>query len=97
MGEASGEVIRATEYIRQVEDTLNHIVEVVQQVRDQINQIATAVDEQSAAAEEVSHNIEKTSSISKGMEKMSEEIMNDVNSLVVIAEGLKSAATCKTK
>ena len=97
MGEASGEVIRATEYIRQVEDTLNHIVEAVQQVRDQINQIATAVDEQSAAPEEVSRNIEKTSAISKGMEKMSEEIMNDVNSLAVIAEGLKSAATCKTK
>lgn len=97
MGEASGEVTKATEYIRQVEDTLNHIVEAVQKVRDQINQIATAVHEQSAATEEVAHNIEKTSAISKDVDRMSEEIMNDVNALAGVAGELKSTATCKTK
>ncbi len=93
MSEASAEVTKATEYIRQVGEFLNYIVEKVQKVRDQITQIATAVEEQSAASEEVAGNIEKTSAISRDMEAMSEEIMNEVNSLLHIADELKSSTS----
>lgn len=93
MSEASAEVTKATEYIRQVGEFLNYIVEKVQKVRDQITQIATAVEEQSAASEEVAGNIEKTSAISREMEAMSEEIMREVNSLLHIADELKSSTS----
>lgn len=98
MDEAANEVTNATEYIRQVGESLTHIVDSVQKVRDQIIQIATAVDEQSAASEEVASNIEKTSLISKDMEVMSDEVMHEVNGLIKIAEELKNAtSTFKTK
>lgn len=98
MNDASGEVTKATEFIRNVGDSLNHIVEAVHRVRDQITQIATAVDEQSAASEEVARNIEKTSSISKDMEKASDDVMHEVSSLAKTAEELRnSTAGFKTK
>lgn len=93
MEEASCEVTKATDYIRQVGDALNHIVDAVQKVRDQITHIATAVDEQSAASEEVASNIEKTSSISRDMERMSDEVMHEVNGLIKIAEELRNTTS----
>ncbi|MBF0557520.1 MAG: CZB domain-containing protein [Nitrospirae bacterium] len=98
MEDASGEVTKATDYIRQVGDSLNHIVDAVQKVRDQITQIATAVDEQSAVSEEVASNIEKTSNIARDMEKMSDEVMHEVNGLIKIAEELRNTTSgFKTK
>jgi len=98
MEEASEEVTKATDYIRQVGDSLNYIVMAVQKVRDQITQIATAVDEQSAASEEVARNIEKTSAISKDIEKMADDVMHQVNTLTKISEELRdSIAGFKTK
>ncbi|BCB95353.1 hypothetical protein JZK55_02750 [Dissulfurispira thermophila] len=98
MTSASDEVTKATEYIRKVGDSLNHIVDAVQRVKDQITQIATAVDEQSAASEEVAKNIEKTSAISKDMERMAEDVMHQVNALTKISEELRnSSAGFKTK
>lgn len=98
MDDASGEVTKATEYIRNVGSSLHDIVEAVQRVRDQITQIATAVDEQSAASEEVAKNIEKTSAIARDMEKMSGDVMHEVNTLTGIAEELRnSTAGFKTK
>jgi methyl-accepting chemotaxis protein len=91
MEDASGEVTKATDYIKQVGDSLNHIVGSVQKVRDQIMQIATAVDEQSAASEEVAKNVEKTSAISKDMEHMSKDVMHEVNALTKIAEELRNS------
>ena len=91
MGEASEEVTKATEYIKEVGSSLNHIVEAVQRVRDQITQIATAVDEQSAASEEVARNIEKTSGIARDMENMSDDVMNEVNKLTNISNELKNS------
>ncbi|MBZ0158505.1 MAG: bacteriohemerythrin [Alphaproteobacteria bacterium] len=89
MEEASGKVETATDYIRQVEDSLNHIVESVQGVKDQITQIATAVEEQASASEEVTRNIERTSSIANDMEKMAEGVMNQVSLLASVAESLR--------
>ena len=98
MEEASQEVTSATQYIRQVGDSLNCIVDSVQKVRDQITQIASAVEEQSAASEEVANNIEKTSNIAKDMEKMSDDVMNEINGLVKTAEELRNSTSgFKTK
>lgn len=91
MGEASGEVTKATEYIKNVGESLLSMVNAVQKVRDQITQIAAAVDEQSAAAEEVSRNIERTSSIAKEMEKMSDGVTHEVDRLTGIAEELRNS------
>jgi len=93
MKEASREVTSATEYIRQVGDSLNGIVDSVQKVRDQITQIAAAVEEQSAASEEVANNIEKTSNISKDMERMSDEVMGEINGLVKTSEELRNSTS----
>jgi methyl-accepting chemotaxis protein len=92
MADASNEVTKATEFIRNVGSSLQAILEAVQKVRDQITQIATAVDEQSAASEEVARNIEKTSSIANDMEKMSADVMKDVNVLTDVAQRLKNSA-----
>ena len=98
MNDASGEVTKATEFIRNVGDSLNHIVEAVHRVRDQITQIATAIEEQSAASEEVARNIENISSISKDMEKASDDVMHEVSGLTKTAEELRnSTAGFKTK
>ncbi|MEW5743897.1 MAG: methyl-accepting chemotaxis protein [Nitrospirota bacterium] len=98
MDDASGEVTRATEYIRNVESSLRNIVDAVLRVGDQITQIATAVDEQSAASEEVARNIEKTSAIARDMERMSGEVTHEVNTLTGIAEELRnSTAGFRTK
>ncbi len=93
MEEASGEVTKATEYIRNVGNSLQSIVKSVLEVRDQVTQIATAVDEQSAASDEVTKNMEQTSVISKEMENMSEDVMCEVNSLTTIAEELRSSTS----
>ncbi len=90
---ASGEVAQATKYIKNVGDALLSIVKAIEKVRDQITQIATAVDEQSAASEEVAGNIEKTSSIARDMEKMSGEVMDEVNELTKIAEELRNSTS----
>ncbi|MEW5745936.1 MAG: HAMP domain-containing methyl-accepting chemotaxis protein [Nitrospirota bacterium] len=98
MGEASEGVAHITEYVREAGDSLNSIVGAVQKVRDQITQIATAVDEQSAASEEVAGSIEKTSALSKEMERMSDDVMHEVNGLATIAGELRNAtAGFKTK
>lgn len=91
MDNASNEVTKATEYIRELEKALENIVASVQKVEDQITNIATAVDEQSAASEEVANNIEKTASIATSMEKMSGEVMQDVHGLADVATDLKGS------
>jgi len=93
MEEASGQVTKATDYIREVGDSLNHIVVAVERVRDQITQIATAVDEQSAASEEVARNIEKTSAIAQDMENMSQDVMKEVNNLTRVVELLNQSVS----
>jgi methyl-accepting chemotaxis protein len=93
MTSASDEVTKATEYIRKVGDSLNHIVDAVQRVKDQITQIATAVDEQSAASEEVAKNIEKTSAISKYMERVASEAMTETSRMYDIVKRLEQSVS----
>ncbi|MBF0464273.1 MAG: DUF3365 domain-containing protein [Nitrospirae bacterium] len=98
MEEASTEVSKATEFIKNVGESLTSIVDSVVLVRDQITQIATAVDEQSAVSEEVTGNIEKTLTIARDIEHMSDEVKKEVNNLSNIATELKtSTAGFKTK
>lgn len=89
MAKAFTEVTKATEYIRKIDESLEHIVEAVQRVKDKIVQIAGAMDEQSRAAEEVTKNIEKTRIISKNMEKVASEVMNEANRVHEISERLQ--------
>lgn len=89
MAKAFTEVTEATEYIRKIDESLEHIVEAVQRVKDKIVQIARAMDEQSRAAEDVTKNIEKTRTISKNMEKVASEVMNEANRVHEISERLQ--------
>jgi methyl-accepting chemotaxis protein len=98
MKDSSKGIIKAVEHVKNLKNVLDTIVESVQKVRDQITQIATAVDEQSAASEEVARNIEKTSAIAKDMEKMSDDVMHQVNTLIKISEELRNSTSgFKTK
>jgi methyl-accepting chemotaxis protein len=89
MAEASSEVVKATEYIRNVGVSLNAIVDEVQKVRDQITQIATSVEQQSATTEEVVHNISRTSALAQEMEKMSLGMMQEVSRLTTVEVELR--------
>ena len=84
-------VVKATEHIRNLNNVLQTIVGSVQIVRDQITQIAAAADEQSAAAEEIVKNIEDTAAIAMDIEKMSGDVMREVNVLAKIADKLKAS------
>jgi methyl-accepting chemotaxis protein len=89
MAKAFTEVTEVTEYIRKIDESLEHIVEAVQRVKDKIIQIARAMDEQSRAAEDVTKNIEKTRTISKNLEKVASEVMNEANRVHEISERLQ--------
>ncbi|BCB96196.1 hypothetical protein JZK55_11180 [Dissulfurispira thermophila] len=91
MSSSTKGITKAVGHVRNLKNVLDTIVESVQKVRDQITQIATAVDEQSAASEEVAKNIEKTSVIAKDMEKMADDVMQEVDALANIADELKSS------
>ncbi len=98
MTEASGEVTKARDYIMKVGGSLDHIVQDVQMVKDEITGIASAVEEQSAVSEEVARNIEKTSRISSDTQKMSDDVMHEVNSLTKVVEELRnSTAAFRTR
>ena len=64
MDEASSEVFKATEHIRDMGDSLLLIVETVGKVGEQITQIATAVTQQAMTAEDMAKNVEGTRVIS---------------------------------
>ena len=93
MAEASGEVTMATDYIKEVGSTLNHIVEAVQNSRDQITQIATAIEQQSATTEELAQNFEHTSAAAVQMERMSEEVTQAVYKLSHIDEEIRNSTS----
>ncbi len=89
---ASAEVTEATRYIKNVGDALLSMVNAIGKVRDQVTLIATAVDEQSATSEEVASNIEGTSKIAQDMEKMSNEVLEEVMKLTGIADELRTTS-----
>ncbi len=93
MSEAAGEVTDAGKSIMKVGDAFLSIEKVAQRARDEITHIATAVEEQSSASDEIAKNIEKTSSITKKMEEMSDAISREVDLLAGITGEVRSAAS----
>ena len=91
MDSASVELTDTTKYIRQVGDALNNIVQDVEKVNDQVSRIAVAVEEQSAASEEVAENIERTSDIAEEIERMSGDVMHEVDVVSKIVDDLREA------
>ncbi|MES0336123.1 MAG: Cache 3/Cache 2 fusion domain-containing protein [Candidatus Magnetobacterium sp. LHC-1] len=91
MEEASMGVVKATEYMQEVSNSLNNILTAVQVVQEQIIQIATVVDEQSATAANIVTSTEKTTAIATEMEAESGEIMDNVNRMLEGAQELKSS------
>lgn len=90
---AAEEVRKATDYIKSVEEHLTIIVDSVQKVKDEITQIASAATEQSIASEEVATNIEKTSATAKSLEKMSMDVLQEINKLILVAEELRDSSS----
>ncbi|MBF0564675.1 MAG: CZB domain-containing protein [Nitrospirae bacterium] len=98
MQSASLEVSKTTELMNQVGEVLREIVNANRDVRDQITTIAVSVDEQSATADEVAKNVEKTSGIARTMEQESHSVMKEINKMISSAEELRKSTTgFKTK
>ena len=97
MSETAEEVIKADESIKEVMSALERMTEAVSNANDKITQIAAAVVQQSSAAEEVARNIEVTSSIAKGTENMSADVLKGTERIVKVVEDLtKSFSGFKT-
>ncbi len=93
MSEAAQEVSGAGNSIKKVGDAFLSIEKVAQRARDEITHIAAAVEEQSSASEEIAKNIEKTSTITKKMDEMSDAVSREVDLLAGITEEVRSAAS----
>jgi methyl-accepting chemotaxis protein len=83
-------VARAMRHIEDLSIVLETIVEAGQRVRDQIMQIAAVVDEQSATSEEIVKNIEATSAIAQGMEKIADNVRDQIGKLKNLGDTLES-------
>ncbi|BCB96911.1 hypothetical protein JZK55_18330 [Dissulfurispira thermophila] len=83
----------ATDYIRNVGNSLHEIVNAIKTAYKEVLSITEAVHEHSAGSLDVSVNIEKTLSVSKNMEKMTSELMNEIYSLLSIANDLKAMSS----
>jgi methyl-accepting chemotaxis protein len=91
MDSASMELTETTKYIRSAGESLKSIVEKVELVNDQVSRIAAAVEEQSAASEEVADNVESTSDIAEEIERMSGDVMHEVNNVSSVIDELREA------
>ncbi|MFQ3574573.1 MAG: methyl-accepting chemotaxis protein, partial [Thermodesulfovibrionales bacterium] len=98
MDNASKEVESASEQIKKTGHVLNEIASSVREAKDQIIQIATAIEQQSSASQEVSGNIEKNSQIAADIQKMSNDVLQEVARLIDVGNFLRnSAALFKTQ
>ncbi len=89
MTKTSEEVAKATQYIREVGVALQSIVDAITNTHREVSKIADAVNEHTSGSLDVSVNIEKTLSVSKDMEKMTGDLMAEINAMTAIAEELK--------
>ncbi|MBF0558645.1 MAG: methyl-accepting chemotaxis protein [Nitrospirae bacterium] len=92
MGKASDDVGKATEFIRELGDSLDSIVSATQTASDQITQIATAVEQQSATSSDIARNIQETSTTSKDLDGLSKTIVSEVQGLLTVILGLRAVA-----
>jgi methyl-accepting chemotaxis protein len=91
MDAASSELTATTSQIKQVGGALDRIVEAIQLASDEVQRIAAAVEEQSSASEEVAENVERTSDIASEIERMSWDVLNEVNDVGTVVEELRKA------
>ncbi|MGD0282739.1 MAG: methyl-accepting chemotaxis protein, partial [Dissulfurispiraceae bacterium] len=89
MAKTSEEVAKATQYIREVGVALQSIVDAITNTHREVSKIADAVNEHTSGSLDVSVNIEKTLSVSKDMEKMTGDLMAEINAMTAIADELK--------
>ncbi len=98
MALASDRVSQATEFMAKLQQSFGSIVVAISQVQNQAAQIAGAVGEQALAAENVTVNVEQTSTIAQEMEQLSADVMAEVDKLAVLAQGLdESTAGFQTR
>lgn len=91
MDNASEQLTSTTKFIKQVVDALNTIVDSVEKVNEQITQIATSVEQQSTASGNVAESMERTSEISGEIEKMSADVMKEIDVFNRVVGELRSA------
>ncbi|WP_173202198.1 methyl-accepting chemotaxis protein [Geobacter sp. SVR] len=88
MQDASSEVVRTSQGIRQVEVSLDRIVEAFDTVNDKIIGMASAVEQQSATTQQVTTGIEDCSKLSEQMGYMAGEVAQEVKVLGGITDEL---------
>jgi methyl-accepting chemotaxis protein len=93
METATSGVIDATSFIKQVGESLKGIVDTVGKSTDEIARIATSVEEQSAASEEVAENIERSSGISRDIEKKAVSMKKEVDILSQVVEEMRISSS----
>lgn len=92
------EVVKADASIKDVMGALEGIADAVMKSNDQMTQIAAGVEEQSAAAEEVTRNIEDTTGIAKETEHMASEVLKATDKIITYVDDLRKSFTgFKTK
>lgn len=89
MAKASEEVAKATQYIREVGVALQSIVDAIKNTHREVSTIADAVNEHTGSSLDVSVNIEKTLSVSRDMERMTGDLMSEINAMTAISDELK--------
>ncbi|MBF0539349.1 MAG: bacteriohemerythrin [Nitrospirae bacterium] len=92
MTEASTGVLRATEHINDVGNSLKTIFDAIKDTRDQVEQIRASVDKQLELSEKVTSSVLKTSVIVSEMGSLSDEVMDDLAMMSGISDELRVAS-----
>lgn len=91
MQSTTRDINKSTEFIHDLNASLNDISSVSGQVRERIMQVAAAVEEQSAASEEITRNVERTSEISRETKELSTRVMGEAGELAKIEESMRQS------
>ena len=98
MEEATEKSAGAAGNIGNMGDALNAILAAMRKLQDEVTKIATSVEEQSATTEEVTKNIESTSTIAREIERLAAGVSTEVMNLTSVADELRDeTAGVKTK
>ncbi|KJR42196.1 methyl-accepting chemotaxis sensory transducer [Candidatus Magnetoovum chiemensis] len=92
MQDTSKEVQKATDNINNVDINLTSMIQIMETVREQILYISESIQQQSAETNNITLNIEKTSSIANHVKDISQDIKKESDNLLNITEHLRSSA-----
>ncbi|MBF0563927.1 MAG: methyl-accepting chemotaxis protein [Nitrospirae bacterium] len=93
MADAYGGVSKATEYIKDVGNSLVTIVEASKNTQAQIDQIQKSVNKQLELSDRVSSNTDKTSIVVSDMGNLADELMDDLNRMSLISDELRVSSS----